>query len=392
MKYKHALGVITIFLFLTQTLACGNNLQTPVTENTESVSAPTTENTESVPSPTTENTESAPSPTTENTPPAAAIGTVANIRTQVYAGAQNSLELIEGETDLGNDEFVKVADGGKARLNFPGPISLLLYNQSEMDNIKLEFENSSNPRITNRLIRGGFSGYVEPGNQLTIDLAFGVQVNVLGTNFFVLSDDENEFVTVGKFDGTLSVSMPGQDIFYLKDQELIDITTDGKLRYSPIPFTLAQFDDAADSCVSSIQGVNVLRRDSKLPQPGMDTFQEDIELPCKPLSAPPATLDAMACLTPTGLIKVDLVQLREGPDLRFLSVGEYRQNDNFTVTGLYQGWYRVEFSGGKKGWLYTDWISLPSNTDTTKICKILYRDVPPTPGLRCKSSSTNLCP
>jgi hypothetical protein len=379
MKYRYALGVIT--MFLVQILACGNIFQIPVTEGMKSASSPTTEN-----------TESALSPTTVNTASATTIGTVSNIRTQVYAGVPDSLKLIEGETDLGNDEFVKVADGGKARLNFPGPISLLLYNQSEMDNIKLEFESSSNPRIANRLIRGGFSGYVEPGNQLTIDLAFGVQVNVLGTNFFVLLDDENGFVTIGKFDGTLSVSIPGQDIFFLNDQELIDITSDGKLmRYSPIPFTLAQFDNAADSCMSSIEGVNILRRDNKLPQPGMKTFQENIKLPCKPLSAPTATPETVACLMPIGSIKSNSVQLREGPDLRFLPAGEYKQNDKFTVSGRYQGWYKVELPGGNKGWLYTDWISLPPNTDTTKICKILYQDIPPTPknNPHCK---TGICP
>jgi hypothetical protein len=371
MKYKLTPGIIIVLLI--QTLACGNNFQIPVTGNTEI----------------------APTPTTENTPSAASIGTVLNIRTQVYAGDPDSLKLIEGKTDLGNDDFVKVADGGKARLNFPGPISLLLYNQSEMENIKLEFENNSNPRIVNRLIRGGFSGYVEPGNQLTIDLAFGVQVNVLGTNFFVLLDDENGFITVGKFDGTLSVSVPGQDIFFLNDMELIDITSNGKLvRYSPIPFTPAQFDNAADSCVSSIQGINILRRDHKLLLPGMNTFQENIELPCKPLSASTAPPETVACLTPIGSIKVNSVQLREGPDLRFLPVGDYKQNDKLTVAGRYQEWYQVEFPGGNKGWAYTDWISFPPNTDITKICKIPYQGLPPTPKHepRCVPSKYVTCP
>src|SRR5574341_1418031 len=128
------------------------------------------------------------------------IGTVSNIRTQVHAGARDNLKLIEGETELGNDDFVRVTDGGKARLEFPGPISLLLFNRSDMDGIKLVYDANSNPLIVNRLIRGGFSGYVAPGNHLTVDLDLGVQVNVMGTNFFIVYDEESGFIIIGKFD------------------------------------------------------------------------------------------------------------------------------------------------------------------------------------------------
>src|SRR6266508_118379 len=79
------------------------------------------------------------------------IGKVSNIKTQVHAGAHDDLKLIEGEAELGNDDFVSVTDGGKARMEFPGPINLLLFNQSEMDGIKLEYDANSNPLIRNRL-------------------------------------------------------------------------------------------------------------------------------------------------------------------------------------------------------------------------------------------------
>src|SRR5689334_5691694 len=137
------------------------------------------------------------------------IGTVANERTNVHAGARGDLKLIEGEAPLGNDDFVSVTDGGKARLEFPGPIRLLLFNDSEVDRIKLDYDReNSYPVIAHKLIRGGYLGYVEPGNKLTVDLEYGVTVNVLGTNFFILYDEETGAITVGKFDGTLTVSVP----------------------------------------------------------------------------------------------------------------------------------------------------------------------------------------
>src|SRR5687767_8310292 len=164
--------------------------------------------------------------------PPASIGTVSNIRTQVHAGARGDLKLIEGKAPLGNDDFVSVTDGGKARLEFPGPIRLLLFNDSEVDRIKLDYDReNSYPVIAHKLIRGGYLGYVEPGNKLTVDLEYGVTVNVLGTNFFILYDEETGAITVGKFDGTLAVSVPGQPLIELDDSELVDITSDGTIKH-----------------------------------------------------------------------------------------------------------------------------------------------------------------
>jgi len=222
------------------------------------------------------------------------IGTVSNLKTRVHAGAPDDLKLVDGQTELGNNDFVSVTDGGKARLEFPGPVSLLLFNQSEMDGIKLEYDPNSNPRIVNRLIRGGFSGYVEPGNLLTVDLAFGVKVNVLGTRFFIIYDEENGYIIIGKFDGTLTVSVPGQAIVNLADSELVDITSDGVIkRHSSFAFTPTQFEILADQCSSSIQGVNILRRDNGLPLPGQATADNNETLPCGSSMQPPLTATAV---------------------------------------------------------------------------------------------------
>jgi hypothetical protein len=235
------------------------------------------------------------------------IGTVSNMKTQVHAGARDDLKLIEGETPLGNDDFVSVTEGGKARLEFPGPISLLLFNQSEMDGIKLEYDENSNPRIVNRLIRGGFLGDVESGDQLTVDLAFGVKVNVLGTKFFIIYDEDTGLITIGKFDGTLTVSIPGQDIVELDDSELVDINSDREIiHYSPFLFTPSQFEEMADSCNSPIQSVNILRRDNELPLPGEATADRDRDLPCGSSSQTQVPPTRTPTLTPTPVMWVPL--------------------------------------------------------------------------------------
>lgn len=306
-----------------------------------------------------------------------AIGTVSNVKTQVHAGARDNPILIEGKTDLGNDDYVSVTNGGKARLEFPGPISLLLFNQSDIDGIKLEYDSNSNPRIANRLIRGGFSGYVAPENQLTIDLAFGVKVNVLGTNFFIVYDEENGFITIGKFDGTLIVSVPGQEDVYLKDFELADITSNREITHlSPISFTSSDFEKTADTCNSPIQGINILRRDHGLPLPGETTADKSVELPCgtTSLATPPSVTSA--CQTTTATVKANTAYLREGPDLRFKASSQYKTGAQFMVLGRYKDWFQVESPDGQKGWLYKDWLSLSSTIDTNNLCVIPEGEVP----------------
>lgn len=258
------------------------------------------------------------------------IGTVANVKTQVHAGARDNLKLIEGEAGLGNDDFVSVTDGGQARLEFPGPIQLLLFNQSDMDGINLEYDANSNPRIVNRLIRGGFSGYVAPGNQLTVDLAFGIKVNVLGTNFFVIYDEERGFVIVGKFDGTLTVSAPGQPIMELEDSELVDISADGTIRHlSPFLFTPSQFETMADRCSSPIQGANILRRDNGLALPGEATADRNNELPCGPLSQT-SVMTTEATVTPITWVDLDYCS-RSDRDICVNSMGLLNQDMMITL-------------------------------------------------------------
>ena len=233
------------------------------------------------------------------------IGTVSNIRTQVHAGARDDLKLIEGKVQLENGDFVSVTDGGKARLEFPGPIRLLLFNKTEVDSVTLETDENSNPRIVKRLIRGGYLGYVEPGKYLTVDLPHEVKVNVLGTNFFIIYDEDNDLITIGKFDGTLNVSVPGQPSVELEDSELVDITSDGTAKhYSPLSFTRSQFEKWADNCNSPIQGMNILRRDNELPLPGEATADKNKELPCGqslPTSTPSPTKTPTKTPTPTGI-------------------------------------------------------------------------------------------
>jgi len=197
------------------------------------------------------------------------IGSITNILYWVQAGAMDNLKTVEGTIDLQNHDAVKVTDGGQASLELYGPIVLLLYNDSEMQDLTTAEVDpgSSSPRYAGRLIRGGMSGSVEPGNELTIDLAYGRSVTVLGTRFFIVNNDETGYITVGKFDGTLRLNILNMEPIYL-DSELVDISPDNNLMFYPLPFSYEELVNASTDYKSLIVEMNILREQYQIPTPG----------------------------------------------------------------------------------------------------------------------------
>jgi hypothetical protein len=89
--------------------------------------------------------------------------------------------------------------------------------------------------------------------------------------------------------------------------------------------------------------------------------------------------ETSACETPTLSVKINNAYMREGPDIRFQSLAQYKKGDQVTVLGRYRDWFQAETPDGKKGWLYKDWLTIPSNIDTSAICSIPVEDLPSTP-------------
>lgn len=106
------------------------------------------------------------------------------------------------------------------------------------------------------------------------------------------------------------------------------------------------------------------------------TTQENQSLPEATGVSPTNFPETPACQTPTATIKSNNAYLRDGPDLRFITIAPYKNGDEFALVGRYKDWFQVESSDGNMGWLYKDWLSLPSNIDTNNICSILEEDVP----------------
>jgi len=89
--------------------------------------------------------------------------------------------------------------------------------------------------------------------------------------------------------------------------------------------------------------------------------------------------ETSACETPTVSVKAKNAYLRDGPDIRFVALAQYKNGDQFTLLGRYRDWFQAEAPDGNKGWVYKDWVTIPSSMDTSTICSIPVEELPPTP-------------
>jgi len=211
-------------------------------------------------------TEELPAETEE--PAEEPVGSITKDRSLVKAGPDNAMKTVSDSRDLYNDDSVNVTDGGKAFLTFPGGIEFILFNETEIDGVNVEISGSTPPRVAWKLQRGGLSGeVVEEGSELEINVVSGTTITVVGTEFFVVFDEETGYLTIGKIEGELFFQVPGADPIWLGDEELVDITPEGSTQYYPILFDLDTFNQAADASSTPLEGLNNLRLDTGIPLP-----------------------------------------------------------------------------------------------------------------------------
>lgn len=94
-------------------------------------------------------------------------------------------------------------------------------------------------------------------------------------------------------------------------------------------------------------------------------------------SAMPA--ETLACHSPTASVSADNAYLRDGPDIRFTGSARYQKGEELKILGRYRDWLRVEAPNGNEGWLYKEWLTLPSDIEMGSLCSVSAEELPPTP-------------
>jgi arabinogalactan oligomer / maltooligosaccharide transport system substrate-binding protein len=203
------------------------------------------------------------------------IGDIKKISSQVEAGPENNLKLVDPHATLLNNDSIRVSQGGKAELLIGNDILFTLYNDTQLNGIKSD----GSKQVLGYLAQGGLKLFTPNGKKMEISLPGGNSIVILGTNAFVTYNVATGYTTAGNFDGTVQwVSSSGQDQS-IQTGSMIDINPEGTITLeTAIPFTLSEYDTASTESNSPIDGLNSLRKQYQIPLPGETITNKTMEL------------------------------------------------------------------------------------------------------------------
>ncbi len=203
------------------------------------------------------------------------IGDIKKISSQVEAGPENNLKLVDPRATLLNNDSVRVSQGGKAVLLIGSDILFTLYNDTQLNGTKSD----GSKQVLGYLAQGGLKLFTPKGKQTEISLPGGNSIVILGTNAFVTYNVNNGYTTAGNFDGTVHwISNKGEE-HSIQTGSMIDIDPEGTMTLeTALPFTLNEFDTASTESNSPIDGLNNLREQYQIPLPGETITKKPIEL------------------------------------------------------------------------------------------------------------------
>lgn len=207
------------------------------------------------------------------------IGSIAKINARVEAGRSGNIQEVASSRNFYNNESVRVVNKGKGRIDFNDGSTITLLNNTSTDKVTAKF---SPAEIGVFLSNQGFDGYVPRGSSFTVDMPNGAQVKILGTQFFVVFDPGTNYSTVGNFDGTVLFTPPGGSEQNLPPHTMADIAPDGTVDILELPYGPANFEEAADSAGTPVEGVQALRDEFGQPRAGGGA--PPTEPPAKPVT------------------------------------------------------------------------------------------------------------
>jgi WD40 repeat protein len=194
-------------------------------------------------------------------PQAESAGTINLVLAQVQSGPPDNLQLLEGIKDFYNGEAVRVTGGGKGILNLSDGTKMTLFNGTEAS----DFTVTTAPRASDLFLqREGFFGEVPEGSDATVRLPNGARLLILGTQFFVLYDEETQVATAGNFDGMVLYTLPNGTEEELSPGRMVNIPAQGAGVLMELPFTPEQFEVAVDNAGTPTVGLAVLIREYQI--------------------------------------------------------------------------------------------------------------------------------
>jgi serine/threonine protein kinase len=112
--------------------------------------------------------------------------------------------------------------------------------------------------------------------------------------------------------------------------------------------------------------------------------ETDVPLPTR-TSIPTSTKQALL------KTKINTLQARSGPDLRFPSNGDYPKGTPVNPIYQYHGWLYVSFPNGSTGWVALEWLDMPVNFSLNDIPQASTNQVPVIPTEEKKDTCGKYC-
>lgn len=234
-------------------------------------------------------------------PPTQSIGQIEKIQGGVQAGPESYLISVDPRRDMQNRDAVHVFDKGKANLDFHYGLTFTLYNDTVAGGTSIDTEGTARQAVL-KLSQGGLKGHNPPGSETTVKLPNGVNILILGTQYFITYDPVADKIWVFNFDGTVQYQLPNGNYQPLPARALLEITN-GQVThlYKDMPFSIDDFDSDATMLNSPIQGVEKLL--NTIPLTGEGTSTPTAAAPIStdtPTATPTDTPTATPTFTPTS--------------------------------------------------------------------------------------------
>jgi hypothetical protein len=173
----------------------------------------------------------------------------------VESGPIEKLVQVTTTENFFNNYSVRVTNGGVAKLNFfVNQISIRLFNDTAVGDVRADPSDTPDRAVRMKLMFGGLSGEVtKDGIPVQFEVANGVNVYILGTQFIVLYDPETSTTYIGNFDGTVAYTIPGQQsVQFIQAGQLYEISSSFETRTMIMNFTRADIDSLTSNSRSTL--------------------------------------------------------------------------------------------------------------------------------------------
>jgi hypothetical protein len=198
-------------------------------------------------------------------------GTLSHVRDDIeYGSGSGSLQSLSAgdRVTFGSGDRVHVFNGGEGRLDFGSDMVLRLFNDTNLNVVRILADAGSPREVQMRLEDGGFTGtYSASGGSMTVDTPGGTAVLVRGTEFFVVYAPGSQVTLAGNFGGTVELDW-GSGPTPLSSGYFREILPGGPTGpEQPIPLTRAEFEDEVNQTGSMLR-VTELIMEGAYEEPG----------------------------------------------------------------------------------------------------------------------------